>query len=103
MWPEQRKPPGERWGQASMFCHVEIFYIKFILISSTLPTAFITNLTCWVIVPSPLCLVLSVSGVGGSPAPPPPSHVLFISCWNQIEVSKLELMVDSFSSAQLST
>lgn len=28
--------------------------------------------------------------------------MFLISCWNLVEVSKLELVVDSFSSAQLS-
>lgn len=74
-----------------------VFYTTFVLPHVPLPSAFVTDPICWALVgyhlcPARFCCPLFLEW-GPGPVVGPGDHTFLVSCWNLVEVSKLELVV----------
>lgn len=74
-----------------------VFYTTFVLPHVPLPSAFVTDPICWALVgyhlcPARFCCPLFLEW-GPGPVVGPGGHTFLVSCWNLVEVSKLELVV----------
>ena len=99
LWGTVKGPLGleQRMGRGTDFCCVGVFYTTFVLPHVPLPTAFVTDLICWALVgcllcPARFCCPLVLEW-GPGPVVGPGDHTFLVSCWNLVEVSKLELVV----------